>query len=108
MELPSDVTIVTPVTNTTLVLKGYITGRIKQEIEAIYLSKTKLTAGSKPEDLVVMGDVMKEATNRALQLIVLKVGDVEGDGVLDAVLELPEDDYDFVRAEVEKIQRPLP
>lgn len=104
MQLQEQIEIATPVLGKKVVLRGYITGRIKQTIQSVLLSSTQVTDEGKT---TFDGSVAVAAGNKALELIVLSV-DGSTDNVLDAVLDLPEEDFDFVKAEVDKIQNPLP
>ncbi|MDQ0672936.1 hypothetical protein QFZ36_000497 [Pseudarthrobacter siccitolerans] len=104
MELQETIEIETPILHKKVVLRGYITGRIKQEVQAVMLSS--VTEVSVEQATKFDGTAALAATNKALELIVLSV-DGKSEGVLDAVLDLPEGDYDFIKAEVDKIQNPL-
>lgn len=107
MELKEQVEVTTPITKKKIVLRGYITGRIKQEIEAIFLNSTSMVAGQEDTpEMTFNGGVALQATNKAIELIVLSV-DGSSDNVLDLVLDLPEQDFEFIKGEVNKIQRPL-
>lgn len=102
-ELREQIELTTPLTGKKVVIRGYITGRIKQEIQNVYLSTATFDDKGKAQ---LNGSTVNTATNKALELIVLSV-DGKTDGVLDAVLDLPEQDFDYVKGEVDKIQNPL-
>jgi hypothetical protein len=107
MKLQERVELTTPVTGTKVVLRGYITGRIKQEVTDLLLSDAEFTtdAEGKSSPVRFTNSSITKANNRAIELIVLEVG--ERSDVLDAVLDLPEADYEAVKAKVDEIQRPL-
>lgn len=103
MQLQETIELTTSLTGAKVVLRGYITGRIKQEIQGVLLSSTQVTDEGKT---TFDGAVALAATNKALELIVLSVNG-KSEGVLDMILDLPEQDFDFVKGEVDKVQDPL-
>lgn len=108
MNLKETVEFTLPVTKKKVVVRGYATGRIKQAISAVYLSGTTLEtkAGQVDSSSSINGMVGQEATNKAFELMVLSV-DGNSDNVLDAILDLPEEDYDAVKEKVDEVRAPL-
>lgn len=104
MQLQERIEVTTPVLGKKVVLRGYITGRIKQEIQGVMLSSVKEVSAEQATKFD--GTAALAATNKALELIVLSV-DGKSERVLDAVLDLPEQDFDYIKAEVDKVQNPL-
>lgn len=104
MQLQETIEVTTPVLGKKVVLRGYTTGRIKQAIQAVMLSSVKEVSAD--QSTKFDGTAAVTATNKALELIVLSV-DGNSDGVLDAVLDMPEQDFDFIKDEVDKVQGPL-
>lgn len=109
-----------PVTGKTVVLRGYITGRIEQAIQNVYLENSKIgteaeidTAGSqdrKRPDKVKQTTTMDAtvgqlAGNKAIELIVISI-DGNTDNIVDQVLDLPKQDYQAVVDKVEEISNP--
>jgi hypothetical protein len=95
-----------------VVLKGFLTGRMKKEIERIYLASAKVTSdssGNLNEQIAFDASADVDAEYKAIELIVISVdGCPEGKALIDYILDdLPESDYDFIKAEVDKIQHPL-
>lgn len=109
IQLQEQVELTTPVTKAKVVVRGYATGRLKQAISALYLAGVTVesdAAGKTKSVSSVNGLVGQQATNKAIEMLVLSVNGAT-DGVLDAVLDLPEEDFDFIVDEVNKIQAPL-
>lgn len=95
-------TVTTP-SGKTVVLRAAVTGRMKQQIEAVFLDAGKLDGGT----VTFTGEASAAATNKAFELLVLSVDD-RIEGLVDYILdELPGEDFDFIRAEVNKITTPL-
>lgn len=111
IKLQEQIELTTPVTGKKVVIRGYASGRIKQAISAIYLrgSSIETTAtkdGEEQSKQVTNAIVGQEATNKAIELMVISVDGLT-DNILDRILDLQEDDFDFVIAEVDKVQTPL-
>lgn len=108
MERPEQVEVTTP-SGKKVVLRGYITNRIKQQLEAVFLKGARVSlddAGEK--DVQFDASVTIEATNRAIELLVVSIDGQEGKPVLDYVLDdLDEMDFEFIKREVNKIKDPL-
>lgn len=101
--MKDDFEVTTPVTSAKVVLHGYVTGRMKQAIERpMYRS----VQGDQSGNTSVNGEAVLESTNEAIRCLVVSVNGVTDD-VLNAVLDLPEEDYEFVLGEVNKITTPL-
>lgn len=113
-ELQETVEITTPVSGKKVILRGYATGRVRQEVQRVYLKGTKMDASmsdaqsGKVTDGPVSFDpsVDIDATYKALELMVLSV-DGTTDNVLDRILDMHEDDFVFVKGEVDKLTNPL-
>lgn len=112
IELQEQIELMTPHGHK-VVIRGYSTGRIRQAISAAYSEGVKLEmTGEKDKDgkaisrTIVSGDAAQKTTNAALSNMVLSVDD-QTVNVLDRVLDLPEEDYDYVRTEVDKVRTPL-
>jgi hypothetical protein len=95
-----------------VVLKGFLTGRMKKEIERIYLASAKVTSdsdGKVSDEITFDASADVDAEYKAIELTVMSVeGCPEGKPLIDYILDdLPEADYDCIKAEVDKIRRPL-
>jgi hypothetical protein len=114
MAVQETVTIETPIGKNKVVLRGYVTGRIRQELSAIvagkaeFAQKTEQSDDLEAVDLIrLTGDQLTELKNKGIELLVLSV-DGQEDNIVDRVLNMHEDDTDFVLTEVNKIKNPLP
>lgn len=111
-----------PVSGKVVVLRGYITGRIEQAIESVYLEDSKINTeaehdlskgqrhgkAEKVKQTTSMdAKVGQKAQNKALELIVISV-DGEKENVVDLVLDLPTKDYRAVVDKVNEITEPDP
>lgn len=105
MDLRETVEVTTPLTNKKIILKGYVNGRIKQAISAALFGDSTFSAGD-PKSATFSGKAIQDSTNVAFEQLVLSI-DGSSDNILESILDLPEDDYEFVKTEVDKIQRPL-
>lgn len=95
--------IITPVNKVEVELKGYITGRDKQNIEGIMLEAADFQADENGEyKAKISGKVATLMTNKKIEAVVVSVGG-ETTNVLDKVLDLISEDYDFVLEEIDKI-----
>lgn len=100
-------TITTPVTSTVVELYTYITGRDAEAIQAPLLKAMKLQPNKRGED-VQMGEIdtdkIRESNHIALRSVVKSVGG-KTDKVVDLLLDMPSQDYDFVVAAVDGITK---
>lgn len=79
-----------------VVLNSYITGRENREITNIFLEKAEMTmVGNTPNITGIKGDITNLAENKTIELMVVSV-DGQTDNVLDTILDLPTQDYDFI------------
>lgn len=110
-ELQQQIELTTPVEGKKVVIRGFVNGRIKQAISAMYLAGSTIEttldkAGKEVSKQVTNALVGQDATLKALELMVISV-EGQAEGVVDSILDLCEQDYDFVKAEVDKVRTPL-
>lgn len=114
-DVPDTLTITTPLLGKTVVIRAYTTARVRQAIQGILLRGQQFDASKGGEamkaqlqegKLSISGEALEEVTNKTLEHMVMSV-DGQTESVLDRLLNLPEDDFDFVVAEVEKVKGPL-
>lgn len=93
----------TPKTQTKIVIKAWLTGREKRAIQSVYLNN----ASFKDEAVEIKGDLVTKAQDEAIKTVVVSVGEVKGDAdkVLEALLDLHDEDYQFVLKEINKMTR---
>ena|SRR5260221_12709247 len=109
-----------PVTGKTVMVKGYMTGYIDQEIQRILLSANKShfekevdpsapdgeqKAMSGPMKVVMDTDptVQLDADKKMIELMVLSVDGVAGD-IVNQVLNLPKQDVDFIKTQLKGVE----
>jgi hypothetical protein len=108
-----------PITNKPVIIRGYMTGYIDQQIETV-------TAGARKQSFTVTPEQAKEAiannsdptpsmtfeidpaaqilaTNKKLELMVTALDGNTGD-ILNRVLELPKQDVKFILDEIAKVE----
>lgn len=114
MKIQEQIELTTPVLGAKVVIRGYVTGFISQEIEKIIagsmVSSTEYDEEGKPLEQSrksqVTGAQLIEARNRTIELMVLSVNGHTED-TLQSVLDLPEADWKYVRDQVDKVTAPL-
>ena len=95
-----------PISGKTVTLRGFITGRIDQEIQNVFLNDTDIEADSKGGQAMKMkASLTQLANNKAIELIVLSI-DGNTENVLDQVLDLHSVDYKAVVAKVNEVSGP--
>ncbi len=87
----------TPVGKQQIEIKTYITGREKRDLTNIYLSGD-INFNTESQNIV------DKAQDLALQLIVVSIdGNIEG--IVESILNMRSEDYDFIVKKVDEIQR---
>lgn len=83
--------------------KDFITGRDKRHITDAFLEDVEITQDSKAgQSFTMSGSKANVATDRAIEAVIVRVGEATT-GILDAILDLPAEDYDQVVAKVNEI-----
>lgn len=103
---------VTPIEGKVIVLKRYITGREKRELNNFYFDKN-VSYDAETKNVSGFGaDLANRVQNESIKLCVVSVdgkkeGDSDSDGVLfsiiDAILDLNSSDYDAVIAQIDLV-----
>lgn len=100
-----------PVSNKVVKLKTWLTAREQRELRSVFLdnvsfapSDEKSGENLKPE-FKMNGSLLDKAQDKAFEIIIESV-DGKSDKVLDTVLDLRVEDYDFLVAEINKISNP--
>ncbi|MET3349043.1 UNVERIFIED_ORG: hypothetical protein ABID57_000712 [Arthrobacter sp. UYEF1] len=86
-----------------VVLRGYTTGRISQELESIFLDQSEVINEDGKTKTVMNGAAIKRAHNRAIELLVVSV-DGSTENILDAVLDLSTEDHDYVYTKLDEVE----
>jgi hypothetical protein len=97
--------VITPVEKHTLVLNTYITGREKRQLQNVYLEGKGIDFNADQKTVTgLRADLVDKATDLAWRIIVVsfdgKKDGVDGFNVVDAILDLRAEDYNFVVATV--------
>lgn len=92
------ISIVTPVGGVKVVLKAWITGRERREINKALIDNSELVDGK----YLFKASKINETKDAALNLIITSVGDKTTD-FLDDILDMHSDDYDFIIKTVDEI-----
>lgn len=100
------VEVTTPVGKEKVTLKAFITGGDKRAIQAPFLRAAKMRIGAESTAGEVSGDVVTESEDAAINAIVLEI-DGSSENILQRVLAMRAEDYQFVIDEVNKITNPL-
>jgi hypothetical protein len=88
----------TPVDNHVLIIKTYLTGREYREIEAVFLSMSKISPdGSQVTEM--NGSVVKQAEDKLIEQAVVSV-DGSTEKMLDTILDFKRNDFNFVITEL--------
>jgi len=94
----------TPIDKHDVVLKAWITGRDKRTLRNIFLGGMKIGNSGQAESKAEPSKLIEEAEDRAMELIVVSVNGKK-EKVIDAILAMKAQDYDFVIAEINKVHR---
>jgi len=90
--------IITPIGGATVVLKSWITGREKREINRVLFDDSAMIDGKYSIDASKIED-MKDA---ALKNIIVSVNGMT-ENIIDILLDMRSEDYDFVVAAVDEV-----
>ena len=102
------ITFKTPLDEHEVEIYTYLTGREKREITNIFLSSASLSISTGKQDVKADNfdaSLMDKANDKAITLLIASV-DGKKENVLDAVLNMKNEDYDFVIAAINEIQQP--
>ena len=83
-----------------VVLKAWITGRDKRSIQSIYADNMVIGEDNKISG--IKAATINEAKDKTIELVVISVGG-SSENILDAVLDLPSKDTDFIMNEIDII-----
>lgn len=114
----------TPVANKQVIVRGYVTGRIDQEVQKVVLEANRshfeadmpskdpngdpsaTPEGPQNQKIVMDTDPTAQlrADNKLLELMLLSVDGSNGTDKLDKLLDLPKKDVDYVLSQVKEIE----
>jgi hypothetical protein len=95
--------IITPINKVKVSLKEWITGRDEVEIQRP-ITAIKLQIGEAGHSMgeINAGEASEKSKNIAIEKVVISVNG-KTEGILDAILDMHKQDYQFVISEVDKI-----
>lgn len=110
--------IITPIDKHKVALKTWITGRERRELKKPFMESLKVSLKGKGEDVEKTGIetgkseyeitdslmLMEKAENKAIEIIVESV-DGKKENILDVILDMHEDDYNFVVKAINKLTK---
>jgi hypothetical protein len=108
----------TPKTGSTVVIRAFASARLQQALRNLFLKKGKLDVDTmqkqagqgkevKPSEIAefeLTADIITESQNVTVEHMVISVNG-KTENVLEAILDMPQEDYDFILAEVEKVTK---
>ena len=101
--------ITTPISGSKVVLKTWLTGKEKRQITSVYLNDLQVekSDGSEEEpSLKVTGDMLQKSQDAAIEALIVSI-DESTEKVLDTLLDLRDEDFQFVLNEINKITNPI-
>jgi hypothetical protein len=91
------------------VLKTYVTGREANELKSVLYGALKMSMGDAQSGNVQVGEVsggfLLDQERKAMSLVLVSF-DGTAENALERLLDLPQAEYDAVKAEVDKITNP--
>jgi hypothetical protein len=95
----------TPVDKIKVELKCWLTGRDRRAIDSIFYGDLEIgIKGNAPEIGGIKGGLYNKAQDKAIEIMVVSVNGNNED-VLNKVLDMKDEDFNFVLAEVDKITK---
>lgn len=93
----------TPVKKQTVIIKDWITGREKRAITEVFLNGSEFQEdGNKPK---FKGELVNTSQDITIKTLVVSV-DGKTDNVLETVLDMHSEDFEFLITEINKIVNP--
>ena len=87
-------------------IKTYLTGREAREISGVYLKEAEVGINletGKPEMKSINAELANEAQNKAIEILVVSLAG-KNEKLLDSILDLRQEDFDFLIGELDSIQ----
>jgi len=96
-------TITTPMGGSSVVIKTYLIGSEKRALQGIFTSEMQIKSmGDVPQLEGLKGNVVELYENKALTTVIVSI-DGKPDNIIEIVLAMRAEDYDFVVREIYKI-----
>ena len=97
--------VVTPVGKVKVILKAWLTGRERREIRSVLLEEVKFGQTSEGEttpEYNIQGSVLDKAQDKSFETVIISIGE-KTDNIVDTVLDMRDEDFDFITKEIDKI-----
>ncbi|MCK9543323.1 MAG: hypothetical protein M0R03_14975 [Novosphingobium sp.] len=98
MENRETIIIKTPISNAEVVLKSWITGREKREINNVLFKDVEFEGQS----YRIGGEKLAQLKDKTIEIVVVSINGVT-ENVLDILLDMRSEDYDYVLSKVDEI-----
>lgn len=87
-----------------IILRAWVTGREKRELKNVFLENINLSTEGESVKTSPFNasSLIDKAENKALEIIIVSL-DGNSENLLEVILNLPADEYDFIIKEVNKI-----
>jgi len=93
----------TPVDKHKVEIKTWITGRDRRALRSVYLEASEITMqGENPEIKGITGKIAELAENKALEIMIISVNGKK-ENLINTVLDMHENDYEFIVKEINKV-----
>lgn len=96
-------TIETPLEKHKVELKKSLTGRDRRAIQSVYYEDLDIEVNQQaPEMKGIKGTVVNKAQDRTFETVVISI-DGSKENIVDKILDMRDDDFDFIVKEINKI-----
>lgn len=96
-------TIETPFKGSKVEIKTYLTAKEEQEIQRILFDSAEISQGVVSELKGSKGEVILNMEKKLMELAVVSIDD-DKDKIVERLLDMPAQDYDFVKKEVDRMR----
>jgi len=98
-------TIETPIGKHKVQLKSWITGRDRRELRSVYLEEAEFGVSERePQIKGLTGKIVEKAEDKAIEVVVVSV-DGSRENVVKRVLDMRDEDYEFVMRRIHQITK---
>ena len=95
----------TPVSKQKVIIKAWLTGREKREINSVLFAETSFsTEQLKNPDIAINSNLINKMQDKLLETVVISVDD-KTDKVVETILDMRSQDFDFVISEIDKVTK---
>lgn len=94
----------TPTDKHKIEVKSWVSGGEMEQIQGVWLEGMEMQVGEESQPKL-KGSQLTQANHKLIELLVVKFDD-SADGILEKVLEMKNDDYQFLVSELNEITNP--